>query len=103
MTYTIKHEPLWETKVFVREKGRMYWRLMNKITSGSKFYTIPSQNLHLRNRQKEVAEDIVRGWIENGGMGDCKFKVVQTDTAKTVDDGEKYHTHYYGVGAREAN
>lgn len=72
-------QPEYKTTLWVRERGSTFFRLMNTITSTSTFRTCNDRNLHLPERQWEVAVDQMEGWRMNGGMHSARFKIVQTN------------------------
>jgi hypothetical protein len=56
---------------------RLYYdgRLMNTITSSSKFKTIPNAKVETAEQREEVARKLADGWVTNAGYEREKFKI----------------------------
>jgi hypothetical protein len=71
--------PSYKTTLWIKDRGATFFRLMNTITEVSQFRDVSSKNMHLPERQWEVAVDQMNGWRNNGGKRTSRFKIVQTD------------------------
>lgn len=59
-------------------------KLMNEITSASKFKTMPNINLSTPENREKAARIQMDGWIHNAGYDRTKFKIVHTKTQPIV-------------------
>ena len=59
------------------EATRLYYdgRLMNTITVGSKFKTIPNAKVDTPEQREEVANNLANGWVTNAGYDRSLFKI----------------------------
>lgn len=56
-------------------------KLMNEITSTSKFKTMPNRSFHTPELREQAARDQMDGWVTNAGYDRTKFEIVHTRTS----------------------
>jgi len=59
-------------------------RLMNEITSGSRFKTIPNAKVDTPEQREEVAKNLMDGWVQNGSLDRSKFEIRHAKTQPVV-------------------
>jgi len=65
---------------------RLYYdgKLMNTISSGSKFKTINNARTETPEQREAIARDLMQGWVQNAGYDLTKFRIEHGKTDPMV-------------------